>query len=431
MTVTIGRAGSEITIQEPMSMSLVGDRLTAKGTVDGLGADDWLALRDQLRGLNANRDEPTTRFTSSQLPSLDGFYQGWNVGVDPDPGGYSKGYLDWSFQADRVTDFAYPLIESTLFGGFRANAFAVGSGAAKTWWSASPALIDYDSAGNPRSSPTGAGTDDGYGLPAVALTTGLSRQRVSYSAVPGLWYVGSPRLRWKYGSTLREVVGRYVPRITAVASGNTPDHTGMWEVSNRIIRITPYQSGVTYGGITVEQYDSVGAAWHTVGNFKMRDGSSTDSLGLSTFTVIRNDPACVRVRVGLPGVAVTTGKPWTLDILLRRGAYYAEFVLSTPIAQTWRVNSTSGLTPFATTAGFGSTTNSTTNYTILSPIAQANSVVATTGYLGTSGAVTQFPFCIAGFTLNGGGGIDSGENAAATLARYFGPTTERVAFVSR
>ena len=147
--------------------------------------------------------------------------------------------------------------------------------------------------------------------------------RPTWYLAPADWYDGAASLT--VGGKL--VIGRQVP--------NNPTN---WVLSNGIVRIT----GGTGGSLATELWS--GTAWGNAGSAwrigrKIGTGSYTiDPLGAPhTITVLRNDPACVTVRLAYDAAALVPGSRFVVyvDFTLRRGASVVEVTLSTRGAYTW------------------------------------------------------------------------------------------------
>ena len=175
---------------------------------------------------------------------------------------------------------------------------------------------------------------------SLALFTDAANElfdaRAEFYLPPASWYVGAATLT--IGGKL--TVGTQVP--------NDPDG---WVLSNGIIRL----SGVTSSGeIKLEHWS--GTAWVGDGSywFGQYGGGAQPLLTAAplAITVLRNDPACVTIRLAYDAASIVTNARFavTVDVSLRRGGTSAEVYLSTRGAYRWMVK-----TPivYATAVGGG------------------------------------------------------------------------------
>lgn len=165
---------------------------------------------------------------------------------------------------------------------------------------------------------------------SVALEDGTVRRfdtpadsfRAQFTLPADSFYDGSATL--EAGDPLAVVTGRQV--------GNTPDD---WLLSNGCFEIRPV-AGVAMAFEMREWFSSAWGDWQTVTLNAQRDPAfSGNILNPHTFTVLRNSPECVTIRLSAKH-SYTTGAffneaPVTVDISLRRGARAVSIEMKTAV----------------------------------------------------------------------------------------------------
>ena len=328
-TIKLGRAGvlSEVSYQQ---VDITRGAIRVTGNVHVADATDMTYAVEQIAALVDNPDETFVPVIWGDYPAgWDGFYRVLDVSL-----GSTRPDV-WTLTADleRVQGFAAPLFESIVMGGKRA---AVGAGVTAQAWQALPAAVmGYE---NGVITPTVETVATADGNLSLFTDTGneLFDARVEFYLPPASWYVGAATLA--IGGKL--MVGTQVP--------NDPDG---WVVSNGIIRL----SGVANSGeIKLEHWS--GTAWVGDGSywFGQYGGGAQPLLTAAALaiTVLRNDPACVTIRLAYDAASIVTNARFAVnvDVSLRRGGTSAEVYLSTRGAYRWMVK-----TPivYATAVGGG------------------------------------------------------------------------------
>jgi hypothetical protein len=431
VTIQIGRVGADITIGGPSSVSLDGDVLSLSGTAKSLASvGDWTALRDQFRGLVGNLDEPVVPITFSTDPSLNGFYTDLRVAVPTDPGGWANQHFGWQVQATRLIDFAYPLVEATLMGGFRTNAVGiVAASPTQPWWCNPPAFFDLSSAVVGATAGTRTGADGTVSKLFVDATPPATPMRVvnSYTARSDHWYDNSCSIKWLYGSNLRTVVGRQVPAITTF-SGGIPVHVGQWQLLSGGLRVTPTLAAGK-AAFTVEVWS--GAAWQSVGQFAIQNTASQAYQGFTSFTVTRCSTESCSVRVGLYTQTIDdnySSHYAYVDLNVRRGSRLVECVLADTFSLAGKVVVVDTGANFTGGQQRSADDGNGNRWIMLSPAAVTKVTVSPASITQTTPGPT-FSFAL-GAILKGSTAATLDTQAAVT-SQYFGPYTERTAFVGR
>lgn len=315
-TIKLGRAGvlSEVSYQQ---VDITRGAIRVTGNVHVADATDMTYAVEQIAALVDNPDETFVPVIWGDYPAgWDGFYRVLDVSL-----GSTRPDV-WTLTADleRVQGFAAPLFESIVMGGKRA---AVGAGVTAQAWQALPAAVMGYENGVITPTVETVATADGNLTLFTDAANELFDARVEFYLPPASWYVGAATLA--IGGKL--MVGTQVP--------NDPDG---WVVSNGIIRL----SGVASSGeIKLEHWS--GTAWVGDGSywFGQYGGGAQPLLTAAplAITVLRNDPACVTIRLAYDAASIVTNARFavTVDVSLRRGGTSAEVYLSTRGAYRWMV----------------------------------------------------------------------------------------------
>ena len=283
-------------------------------------------------GLTGKIDDPNVEFAAEQFAAYvdsadetfvpvrfvgptawDGFYRVTDVQASASP---SK-LLGLSVSLERVRGFAAPIFESVVLGSKRATS---GAGVTPLAWHGLPATaVGYE---------TGVLTPTRSTLPSETgdvqifseATNHLFNARPTWFLNPGDWYDGAAELT---------VAGHVV---TGRQVRNAP---AGWVLSNGLVRF----AGLADGGIRSERWD--GAAWSSPGVWRLNrtlTGSSSNPIGAPhTLTVLRNDPACVTIRVAYDAASLVPGSRFVvfLDLSLRRGSTVVEATVTTRGYYMW------------------------------------------------------------------------------------------------
>lgn len=322
---SVGRAG------------IVGDVIlqnldVSKGTVGLSGVIDDPDVEFAAEQFAAYVDSADETFVPVRFvgpTAWDGFYRVTDVRASASP---SK-LLGLSVSLERVRGFAAPIFESVVLGSKRSGVIA---GVTPTAWHGVPA--------------TAVGYETGVLTPTRAVLSGetgdvqifseatnhLFNARPMWFLSPADWYAGAAELT---------VAGHVV---TGKQVRNAPAD---WVLSNGLVRF----SGRADGAVVSERWDATGQVWTDAGAWNVtRSSSAIGPLGAAhTLTVLRNDPACVTVRLAYDAASNVAGSRFVvyLDVSLRRGSTVAECSLSTRGFYPWGFLSPVTL---PTTANYGS-----------------------------------------------------------------------------
>lgn len=303
-------------------MTARADQTDVSGKLAGT-PDEVVHALQQLRALEDPAGETVvpvvvTPCALAHLPIVSGFYRVTQVDLSMVALKYDRAEVGISLK--RVQGFAAPLFEAIVLGGKRAG---VGAGVTAQAWQGLPATVMGYENGVITPTVETVATADGNLTLFTDTANELFDARVEFYLPPASWYVGAATLA--VGGNL--IVGRQCQ--------NDPDG---WVISNGIIRL----SGVTSSGeIKLEHWS--GTAWVDNGSywFGQYGGGAQPLLTAAplAITVLRNDPACVTIRLAYDAASIVTNARFAVnvDVSLRRGGTSAEVYLSTRGAYRWMV----------------------------------------------------------------------------------------------
>ena len=316
-TLRIGR-GPTLADVAVYGVGLSADTTSLTGRLDG-AASTLPGEVEQVRGYAASDEVfvpvAVTPCALHLMPVESGFYRVESVSVKMSPMDYESAEVDITLT--RVRGFAAPIFESVVLGSKRATS---GAGVTPLAWHGVPATaVGYE---------TGVLTPTRSVLPSETgdvqifseATNHLFNGRPTWFLSPADWYDGAAELT---------VAGHVV---TGQQVRNAP---AGWVLSNGLVRFV----GLADGGIRSERWD--GAAWSSPGVWRLNrtlTGSSSNPVGAPhTLTVLRNDPACVTIRVAYDAAALVPGSRFVvlLDLSLRRGSTVVEATVTTRGSYKW------------------------------------------------------------------------------------------------
>ena len=283
-------------------------------------------------GLTGKIDDPNVEFAAEQFAAYvdsadetfvpvrfvgptawDGFYRVTDVQASASP---SK-LLGLSVSLERVRGFAAPIFESVVLGSKRVSSSADVTPLA---WHAVPAAATGYETGVLTPTRTVLSSETGDVQIFSEATNHLFNARPIWFLNPADWYAGASQLT---------VAGH------VVAGREVRNAPIGWGLSNGLARF----GGLGDGGIRSERWD--GAAWSSPGvwrlNRTIEGGSANPVPAPHTLTVLRNDPACVTIRVAYDAAALVPGSRFVvlLDLSLRRGSTVVEAAVTTRGYYQW------------------------------------------------------------------------------------------------
>jgi hypothetical protein len=317
VTIKIGRAGRDtaLPLRSPRHWSMAGDIVTLDGTLDATSYAGLVILRSQVNGLADNPDEAAVAVNWAGDASVDGYYEVVDAEVPMPPRGLAALSLNYRLRLRRVA--VYPEINSLIVGdSVRTNSHGIVKANTVPWWATpADAAMDYV----PGTTVTTRATETG--TVKVAYTTNgtvLYDRTCRWQCLASDYYDGAARIEITDGFSWYALVGRRLPNTSATAG---------WRVNNGLVR-------VVYGGgnglLSVQHY--VSGAWLTAKVYKLTRGispSTPTALGpFTTISVVRNAPECVILRLGVEQDSSTYPAAVNVDICLRRGAMWADIIVT-------------------------------------------------------------------------------------------------------
>lgn len=319
MTCTIGRVGVStanggdgLSLADPFEWQVSGRQVQIAGrhVASSDAAATWFA--EQIQGLDPslNLDEPSIPFTSSAVPTLDGYYsvEGAQATIGRGALGTGTLHVDWQVSMRRAVDSTKPRLEIPHTWAFLTNTLSVTQanlflgtpgGATNIRQSFTP---NVGNALVMRASETG--TVEGlYNNNAASSSTGYSVAQ--YVVTPQSFYKGGCRISNGSGS----VVGRR--DLTLPTGSDTVT------VSNGLVRLQ-YTSGTTF---TVSYYL---AGWVSLLTFPIAEGfAAYPDATPKAVSVLKNGSDEVVLRFVLIRTDTSyTGavRSVTVDVSVRRGS---------------------------------------------------------------------------------------------------------------
>lgn len=340
MTFSIGRIGatsSGWTLTNPTEWVRTGPaRHLLSGRATFATINEAVACIDQLTALADNPDEPAVPIVWTDEPSMSGFYRIRDVTASIDPDSWHAASIAYTVDAERVAfGYAgYSGAESSLVGAVITNGHSVST---SQIFHAAPNTVDY----NPSSTvelnaATTVTTETGVLAYAYRSTAGSGPWNLNsrFTVAPDAFYTGAAKLEVDLGGgAWRTVVGRNL-------------EGGSLRFNNGLIRVVD--------GLAAPDIFN-GSAWElgagVTRTFGIYSDGSTGTVLLSQSLnrqILRNSPEEVAVRYTYspPGTLAVV----TVDVSLRRGAFYVTGLIQASAAYTWATRAAG-----ATYGGSGST----------------------------------------------------------------------------
>lgn len=413
MSIAIGRAGRDaaLPLNSPSYWSVNGDEVEAAGALTASSFAKLIILRAQVNGLADNPDEPVIAVNWAGDPSIDGYYEVLDASVPMPARGLAALKLDYRVRLRRIA--SHPDINSIISGNaVRANSHTIVKANTAPWW-ATPADATMD---HVTGATAATRTADSGSVKVQYTTDGTLLYNVvrRWACIASDYYDGASRVEVTDGINWYATVGRGLPNVPMVG----------WRITNGLVR-------VTYGGgdglLTVEHY--VSGAWSVAKTYKLT--SSETTLGaFTTITVKDNRPECVTIRLGLER-DTTAPYQMTVDITIRRGALWAEVVVSRdPETGTEAIGIYRNTAEAATahTSGVHATAADAQGgkYVLTTSFTKTNDLTQG-GFYVSAGATTAIDFMV-GYEPGSAAGPDTFTNQVYS---YLAPTDELVGFSRR
>lgn len=423
MALIVGRAGADLSLPlpSPTTIDRDGDRVRFRGnlwseTTDAADASPALGrvLRDQVVGLDpSNSPGAPVRPVIYTPGEIARFGRVLSASCGTSKAAEANGVWPYDIEVEWVTSSHAPLVEERVFARLRtqpdgtANAHSIAEGDTHFAHSPGGGIFGYDRILPADSSFSRTGAD---GLLPIALSDPPTNGSVRWYVAPGDFYDGSVGIaRTIDGATpllnqTYKVVGREMP--------NFP---GGWVMFNSLCAVI---GSATANVVEFTMLWHDGTAYESSKTFRITSDSSWTDSGVQArqVRVIRNTPEACTLRVRMAGAGVSFDQA-NLDITLRRGAPYAEF-LFTSSSLAWGVKlsgSTEALTSL--TGGARATNNDASGNKLLLASPQGITLDATNGRMRLTSAATKFAFMV-GTAIAGGVGTGDGQTQSVVY-EYF------------
>jgi hypothetical protein len=378
--VSASAGGDGLDLSGHYVMDFAGDELGIEADLDASTVADQKALREQFRGYDLNEDELTVAVTSTQDPTVNGWYTAQSIEVADTVGTHFTGGIGSHATIDllRSPGFQSPLVELICGGSLLANSHSVAIGS--TIPTVGAPVGAYCMTPGFETATTLTGADGAVNVFYDATTPTTYAVYPSWMVAAADAYKGAARLEVSYdsGVSWRTVVGREMPNLPT-----------MWRVSNSLVRVTATTTASKLE-LSVEHHD--GTQWETAKVWQVTGDTSYTALAVApaAVTPMKNAPDEVRVQVAAGGTAHVT-----LDVRVRRGSRMVECYLVHPTLTTLGVRrgTDEAATALTTACGLRATNTDAggNRYVVATPLALAGSSTTIGAIRVTS---TAFPFAL-------------------------------------
>lgn|GEM_PF-2585106 len=412
MTLTIGRAGTDVALGDPATVNTSGDRLRLTGFFKTSSLANAKALRQQLVGHVDNPDEPVVPVTSTLDSTIDGFYRVLNVAVDLDVAGndYNNFRFPYAVDLERAGGTnAVGQAMVNLVGATRTNSHGITT--------TDQAIVGGGTAaGAAQSLDVGL---TGFGLTRVATPSnilvadfsGVLPAQAVINHTPSTWYTHAPKIEVGSG-TKRVVVGKDIENLPQA-----------WQMSNGLIRVSCASGSV----LTVEAWD--GSAWTTGKSYQLKTINSIAAyVAVDTWTgiqVLRNGvDRCTVKLIGRVNYNSGVYLAVSATVSLRRAQRVVEIHGTSGVGYgaSWGISMTGAEAATSITGGVRATSNDAggDRFVIAAP---SGTKVLTSGSAGFTG-INDFGV---GLAIDGSSAV-SPETTDDICLQFFGAVDETITY---
>jgi len=423
-TITIGRVGVTVPLTAPQQMQLTGDELRMSGVTVAATIAAGLALRDQIRGLRDNIDEPVVPI---QWPAgyerWDGFYRVDDTTAQLDRGDGKLAVVRWQVTCTRATNSAAPVCESRCVMTHLVNAHSL-STSENRFVRGVPMPASEMELWGLSTSPTLATGDGGsvYQLnsfhpatwsPPYTSSTGVVIQQ--FTTTLAAWYAGACTI--SIGGQV--VVGRQAPDVPTT-----------WELSNGLVRVV---ASATAGRWDIQWFNA--GAWTTIKTFQPFSYIGNNTTGFLHIGVLRNSPESATIRMGLTMASVAYGV--TVDLTIRRGSRWVDVSFVSKQDAQWGVRRTTAEAATAMTGAIRATNADADGlrYLLTGPASPQWDLTNGAFWLTTADYKALFGIGIGdgvgNYNVGESGGTGTPLNTHAQVYRWYGRVAETVTVVGR
>ena len=415
--LNIGRVGLDLDLEHPAKWSenrgLEDREMTISGFLRATSVDNVKTLRSEL----LEQQGRLVAVTYSLDDFIDGFYILGNVQIDTLGGSYKYGIFPYEVGLFRIGGTARIELQSNVTGTVLVNTIGLLADEVTPFIAPSGGHLAFDwEASNVASfSRT---SEDGSITVYTANGSAAFNVDATWGCAPVDYYTGSCDL--------------FIGATPRLRSGlDIPDDVNNWIMDNGLIRVGPEISGGSTGRIEVEVY--TGTVWESLKDIAFDRNAGSKISNFDYFTVLRNDPESVIVRLIAGSGAFARHQ---IDLQIRRGAPFVIGVWTTTLAAgTLKVmrdtaEASTAITPTGATgdAGVRATANDAdgNRFVIFTPQAHTNDLVNG----GVEVTTTQTIRFAIGHEINGSSAA-ANDLADPLALQYFGYFGERVRAVWR
>lgn len=418
MTFSIGRVGySAPTLNMPTSVQFNADQTKLAGITRSTSAAQAIVLRDQLRGLANNVDEPVVPITfDSTYASYTGMYRIDGVSSDMQAGDGANWIVRWSVDATRVGSYQQAFSESRCVVACLTNAHGITTANAAGEFGAPGSAA---STSPTEFTPNNATYFDAQsvfdGADGTVFIAGLKTSVYTGLTVPAVVRYTVPLTRWYIGGVRVQMAGDYVIGRQAVDSPTS------WTIENSLVKVS---ASATAGAFDVSHWD--GSQWDTAKVFAVFGPVAGTINGFNHVGILRNGIEAVTIRLGLsnPG-----GYSSFADVTVKRGSRWVQVSVSSDIGENWGIKRTAVEAATGITGGIRATANdaSGNRYVLSTPVAFTSDLV--NGSLRATSSANRV-FLGIGSEV-GGSGASSPFTAQVQVYRFIGQAFETNRVVGR
>lgn len=398
---------------DPGGQHMVTGHVTASGPVA------FQVAMAQFMGIINNPDEQAVAVVPSQDSSRTGYYRVLDGHLDLSPSSLRNYSAPARLSLEALPSRYTPLIESRIYGTLRVNDHSIAKGTTVPWW-ASPidATMDYTSTTTATRAGESGSVKVGYNTSGATYyddTFGWQCLAADYYDGAAVLEVTSDGVTWVRLPGLR----------TGAASAASAYG---WRLNNGLVRVV---YGGSAGTLSVQHY--ISSAWVTAKTYKITYSSSGTAIGdWKAISILRNDPACVTIRLSAE-LSSTYPAQVNVDVSLRRGALWIDCVAtkdSSVVSVTGTelgVFRTSAEAATAHTSGIHATSADAAGHKYILTTSKTKTNDLTNGGMYVATSVQVFPFMI-GYEPSGASGPDTFTNQVYS---WFAATREYVRFSRR
>lgn len=414
MTFSIGRAGTDVVLDNPSEVSTRGDRVVfAQNAQTCSSLVDLRALQQQLAGMADNPDEPVVPVIWSDNAYFTGFYRVAAVDVGSYPASYTSFAFPWRVELEPAWRYSTGNFEQVATVATRTGASArlAAMGLPVSAFGITLRSGTFPGSGDAYSSRIGA---DGI-VPILATTTASQKTLAGFGCTPANHYLASCYL--KVGANNRYAVGQQVEAETA------------WEIGNSLVKVVGTGSN---SKIVVSHY---GGFWRPK-TYKLQ-ANGADLAAASSISVLRNSPECIIFRTY--HTIDSSVNQMAVTYMLRRGSLILECTMShSPITgypissakvvcdttEAGTAGTSSGLTYVVATAADANGDK----YALIAGTQPAGtlSTDAVNGGLTLTSPTSYFVFGIGADRGSGAGSASTVGDGIASLAAQYGAAVNQI-----